>query len=92
MLRCLWLFVALWTVAHQASLSTGFSRQEYWSGLPFTSPEDLLNPGIKLASPALGGGFFTNESTGEPHLKTKSLLILSNVCLVLSCSDLFQKF
>ena len=42
-----------WTVAHQAPLSMGFSRQEYWSGLPFPSPGDLPNPGIKPRSPAL---------------------------------------
>ena len=42
-----------WTVAHQAPLSMGFSRQEYWSGLPFPSPRDLPNPGIKPRSPAL---------------------------------------
>ena len=41
-----------WTVASQASLSLGFPRQEYWSGLPFPSPEDLPNPGMKPASPA----------------------------------------
>ena len=41
-----------WTVAHQAPLSMGFSRQEYWSGLPFPSPGDLPNPGIELGSPA----------------------------------------
>ena len=46
-------FVTPWTVAHQALLSVEFSRQEYWSGLPFPSPGDLLNPGIKLRSPAL---------------------------------------
>ena len=39
-----------WTIAHQAPLSMGFSRQEYWSGLPFLPPEDLLNPGIKPTS------------------------------------------
>ena len=50
-----------WTVAHQAPLSMGFPRQEYWSGLPFPSPEDLPNPGIKPMSPALAGGFFTTE-------------------------------
>ena len=44
---------ASWTVAHQAPLSMGFSRQEYWSGLPFPSPGDLPNPGIKPTSPAL---------------------------------------
>ena len=42
-----------WTVAHQAPLSMGFSRQEYWSGLPFPSPGDLLDPGIKPRSPAV---------------------------------------
>ena len=42
-----------WTVAHQAPLSVGFSRQEYWSGLPFPSPGDLPNPGIKPGSPPL---------------------------------------
>ena len=42
-----------WTVAYQAPPSMGFSRQEYWSGLPFPSPRDLPNPGIKPGSPAL---------------------------------------
>jgi len=46
-------------VAHKAPLSMGFPRQEYWSGLPFPSPEDLPNPGIKATSPALVGKFFT---------------------------------
>ena len=45
--------VTLWTVAYQASLSMRFSRQEYWSRLPFFPPGDLPNPGIKLTSPAL---------------------------------------
>ena len=51
----------LWNTAHQAPLSTGFSRQEYWSGLPFPPPGDLPHPGIEptsLASPALAGRFF----------------------------------
>ena len=47
------LFATPWTVAHHAPLSMGFSRQEYWSGLPFPSPEDLPYPGIKPRSPAL---------------------------------------
>jgi len=46
-------FVTPWTVAHQAPLSMGFPRQEYWSGLPFPTPGDLLDPGIKPASPVL---------------------------------------
>ena len=58
-------------VACQASLSVEFSRQEYWSGLPFPFPEDLPNPGIKLASlesPALAGGFFTTAPSGKPYI------------------------
>ena len=46
--------------AYQAPLSMGFPKQEYWSGLPLPSPEDFPKPGIKLTSPALEGGFFTN--------------------------------
>ena len=45
--NCVWLFVTPWSVAHQAPLYMGFSRQEYWSGLPFPSPGDLPNPGIE---------------------------------------------
>ena len=54
-------FVTPWTVAHQASLSMGFPRQGYWSGLPFSSPDDLPDPGIESMSPALPGGSFTKE-------------------------------
>ena len=55
------LFPTLWNVAHQALLSMGFSRQEYWSGLPCPAPVDLPDPGIEPASPALAGGFLTPE-------------------------------
>ena len=54
------------TIACQAPLSMGFSRQEYWSGLPFPSPGDLPDPGIKPTSPALAGGFFIVEPPGKP--------------------------
>ena len=57
------LFATLWTVAHQPSLSTGFSRQEFWSVLPCPPRGDLPNPGIELRSPALAGGFFTTSAT-----------------------------
>ena len=50
-----------WTVAHQAPLSVGFPRQEYWSGLPFPSPGDLPDPGIELGSPALQAGSLPTE-------------------------------
>ena len=62
------LFATPWTVACQASLSIGFSRQEYWSGLPCPPPEDLPDPGIEstfLTSPVLAGGFFTTKHTRE---------------------------
>ena len=55
------IFVTPWTVAHQASLSMGFPRQECWSGLPFPSPGDLLDPGIKPESSALAGRFFMSH-------------------------------
>ena len=57
--------VTPWTVAHQAPLSMGFSRQEYWSEQPFPSPGDLPDPVIELSSPALAGRFFTGESPGK---------------------------
>ena len=52
---CVWLFAIPWTVARQTPLSMGFSRPEYWSGLPLPTPEDLPSPGIKLVAPALAG-------------------------------------
>ena len=55
-----------WTVAHQAPLSMGVPRLEYWNGLPFPSPGDLRNPGIEPSSPALAGRFLTTEPPGKP--------------------------
>ena len=66
------LFVTLWTVADQAPLSVGFSRQESWSGLTFPSPGDLPDPGTKpkyLMSPALAGGLFTKVPPGKPRVE-----------------------
>ena len=64
------LSVTPWTVALQAPLSVRFSRQEYWSGVPFSTPGDLPDPGIdpiSLTSPALAGGFFTTSAhLGSP--------------------------
>ena len=62
----IWLFVTPWTVACQAPLSMGFSRQEYWSELPFPFPADLSNPGIKPRSPAL------QTSSKAKHQRPKS--------------------
>ena len=66
--------VTPWTVACQAPLSMRFPRQEYWSGLPFSPPGDLLNPGIEpgpRVSPMLAGRFFTTESPGTHLSKRK---------------------
>ena len=66
------LFVTPWTVAHQAPLSMEFSRQEYWSRLPFPPPGNIPESGIEpmspasLSSPALAGGFFTTKPLGKP--------------------------
>ena len=60
------LFVTPWTVAYQASPSMGFSRQEYWSGLPFPSPGDLPDPGIEPGSPTLEADALTSEPPGKP--------------------------
>ena len=60
--------VTLWTIVHKAPLSMGFSRQEYWSGLPLPPPGDLPDPGIEpmsFISPALAGRFFTTNTTWE---------------------------
>ena len=66
----IWLFATPWTVARQAPLSMGFSRQEYWSGLPFPFPfpGDLPNPGIKPKSPALQADALISEPPGKPHI------------------------
>ena len=66
------LFVTLWTVAYQAPLSMGFSRQEHWSGLPFPSPGDLHDPGIEPGSPALQADALTSEPPGKVLKKVKS--------------------
>ena len=74
MFRRVWLFVTPWTVNSQAPLSMIFSRQQYWSGLPFPPPEDLPNPGIEPASPespALVCRFFTTEPPAKPMTSHK---------------------
>ena len=63
------LFASPWTIAHQAPLSMGFPRQEYWIELPFPTPGDLPHPGIKSRSPVLpvlAGGVFTTEPPEKP--------------------------
>ena len=66
MLSCVQLCVTLWTVALQAPLSMGFSKQEYWRGLPFPPPGDLPKPGFEPTSPVLAGGYVTIEPPRKP--------------------------
>ena len=92
------LFATPWTVAYQASPSTGFSRQKYWSGIPFPSPGDLPNPGIEPRSPTLEADALTSEPPGKPEIedrcnkqignkfflyKTKILLLKVVICNLL---------
>ena len=66
-LSCVWLFVTPWTIAYQAPPSIGFSRQGYWSGLPFPSPGDLPDPGIEPGSPVFQADVLTSEPPGKPQ-------------------------
>ena len=76
MLSSVWLFETSWIVAHQAPLTMEFSKQGYWSGLPFPPPGDLPDPGIKSISPALAGGFFTAEESREAHTSIRMVKYL----------------
>ena len=77
-----WLFATSWTVAHQDPWSMGFSRHEYWSGLPFPSPGDLPDPGIETGSPALQADYLPSEPPGKP----------SNIYLLLSWNKICKVF
>ena len=86
------LFATPWTVAYQASLSMGFSRQEYWSGLPFPSPGDLPDPGIKPRSPALQAAL-----PSEPKLLIKSSKVgtefsEAEACYVPLCLEIQENY
>ena len=70
------LFVTLWTIARQAPLSKGFSGQESWSGLPFPSPGDLPDPGIKPASSALEAASLLLSRQGSPSINSGSHFFL----------------
>ena len=71
------LFVTPWTVAQQAPLSIGFTRQEYWSGLPFRSPVYVADLGIEPVSLALTGRFFTTEQFGKPRTYISQYICVS---------------
>ena len=70
-LSCVRLFATPWTVAYQAPLSKGFSRQRYWNGLPFPSPGDLPNTGIEPRSPTLQADALPSEPPGKPYTVTR---------------------
>ena len=79
-----WLFATFQTVAHQAPLPMGFSRQEYWSGLPCPPPGDLPNPGIVPRSPTLQADSLPSEPPGKP-------LLCARYCCKYKCtSSLFS--
>ena len=80
------LFVTPWTMAHQAPLSMEFSRQEYWSGLPFPPPQYLPYPGIEPVSPALPADSLTAEPLGKPFLFSASPHFPSQVLILISSS------
>ena len=71
LLSCVWLFATPWTIAHQVPPSMGFSRQEYWSGLPCPPPGNLPDPGIEPRSPPSAGRFFTAGPWGKPKIVLK---------------------
>ena len=84
---CVQLFATQWTVAPQAPLSMGFSRQEYWSGLLCPFPEDLPDPEIEpmaFTSPALASGFFTTSATWEAPVVMKGIQIKTTRCHFIS--------
>ena len=76
-LSCVRLFATPWTLAYQAPLSMGFSRQECWSGLPFPSPGDFPDPGIKPGSPALQADALLSEPPGKPS--RVEIVVLKNI-------------
>ena len=73
LLSCVQLFATPWTVAYQAPLSMEFSRQEYWSGLPFPSPGDLPHPGIEPRSPTLQADVLPSEPPGKSLIMVEEL-------------------
>ena len=86
--RHVWLFAALWTVARQAPLSVGFSRQERWSGLPCPPPGSRPSPGVKPASPrspALAGEFFATSATTHMYVCARPIENWTHVSCV-SCT------
>ena len=83
LLSCVRLFVTLWTIVYQPPPSMGFSRQEYWSGLPFPSPGDLSDQRIEPWSPALQEDTLPSEPPGKP-------LSYSQLGMIYFAEDIFK--
>ena len=86
-LSCFQILATPQTRAHQVLLSMGFPRQEQWSGLPLPPPREFPDPGIKPASPALAGKFFTTEPPANPKIIIVILTIF--LCCVLFSHESF---
>ena len=85
------LFVTQWTVTYQAPRSMEFSRQEYWSGLPFPSPGDLPNPGIEPRSPALQTDTLPSEPLGKPTLNVSYYIKTTYIYIYIKYITLINK-
>ena len=81
MLSCVQLSATPWTATRQAPLFMGFCRQEYWSGLPFPTPGDLPDPGIKPESSVFAGRFFTTEPPEKPIVHLNYLQFMCQLYL-----------
>ena len=86
------LFATPWTIAYQGPSSTGFSRQEYWSGLPFPSPGDLPNPGIKPRCPTFQADALTSELPGNSPVLLTNLQTIASFNAVYPSPDQYNLF
>ena len=87
--QCVWLFAIPWTVAHQAPLSMGFSRQEYWNGMPFPFPGAFPDPGIKLQSPCLQTDSLWSEPPANKNIYLSPNLVV--ITLIVKRSNVLIK-
>ena len=89
-LSCVRLFATPWTIAHQAPLSMEFSRQKYWSRLPFPSPGDLSNPGIELGASSLWADALPSEPPGKSEASLNTHLVAPKF-LISSCVEVYYR-
>ena len=91
-LKCVWLFLIPWTVAHQAPLSIRFSRQEYWGGLPCPPPAEDSQPRDQTPVSCLAGGFFTTEPWGKSHIYRLRVKLFSRAYWGISSPQILPSF